>query len=76
MGFYMLIIDQTNFGLIWKVEFYLKPKVVTGIPISIIKLDLHVLPNVGFIYGHDSHPEFLSQYLMTLVLLYLSLLLK
>ena len=47
MGFYKLIIDQTNFRLIWKVELYLKPKVCTGIPIFILKLDWHVLPNMG-----------------------------
>ena len=46
MGFYKLIINQTNFGLIWKVELYLKRNVCTGIQISIVKLDLHILPNM------------------------------
>ena len=44
MGFYKHIIDQTNFGLIWKVKLYLKPKLFTGTPISIEKLDLPILP--------------------------------
>ena len=42
-----LIIDQTNFGLIWKVELYLKSRVFTGIPISFVKLDLHILLDMG-----------------------------
>ena len=65
IGFYTLIIDQTNFGLNWKVKLYLKPKVFTGIPISIVKLDLHVLPDMGI--------RSLSQYLMIVFKLYLSL---
>ena len=47
MGFYKHNIDQTNFGLIWKVELFLKPKVFTGTPISIVKLDLPILPYMG-----------------------------
>ena len=47
MGFYMLMVDQANFVLIWKVELYLKPKIFTGIPISIVRLDLHVLSDMG-----------------------------
>ena len=38
MGFYKLMIDQTNFDLIWKVELYLKLKVFTGIRIFIVRL--------------------------------------
>ena len=47
MGFYKLIIDRANLGLICKVELYLKLKVFTGISISIVKLDLFILPYIG-----------------------------
>ena len=46
MGFYKLMFDQTNFGWIWKVELYLKLKAFIGIPIFIVRLDLHGLPDM------------------------------
>ena len=53
----------------------MKPKVFTGVSISIVKLDLHVLQDLAKTWA-CSHPESLSQYRMFLLKLYLCLLLK